>query len=119
LGSTGTGRPADYHPSEPGDRCAEPLPEISLEDVATSEYFRRARAVPPRTTPVRLRTTLVGGRLGIEVSDTQELLGLVPTEYNYLRACISRGYGYAGAVMTSTDGPVPTVRVQLTAQTPR
>lgn len=119
MGTTGTGRPTDYHPSDPGDRCDEPLPEIALEDVATSEYFRRTRAVPTRGTEVRLRTALVGGRLGVEVTETSELLGLVPTEYNYLRACIGRGYGYTSAVTSSADRPVPTVRVQLTAQTPR
>jgi hypothetical protein len=119
MGSGGTGRPRDYDPSGPADRCADPLPDIPLEEVATSDYYRRVRTVPPRGTGVRLRTELVSGRLGVEVADTGELLGLIPTPYNFLRACIARGYRYDGAVTSSAAGQLPMIRVQLTAQSPR
>jgi hypothetical protein len=59
MGTTGIGRPSDYHATEsPGDRCMEPLHEIALEDVAPPNSW-----VAPRSgIPARLRIALVGGR---------------------------------------------------------
>jgi hypothetical protein len=134
MGSVGTDRFSDYPGSSGGrpdtgkkgggggggggegggDQCELAIADLALEEVATSEYFTSHSRVPRVGTQVRLRKKLVGSRIAVEISKSGEVLGLVPTEYNYLRQCMSRGFEYTGTVVSSSTGPLPEVSVDLT-----
>jgi hypothetical protein len=85
-----------------------------LEEVARCDYFTAHHALPPVGTPVAVRTKLVSGRIGVETT-AGELVGFLPTDYNYLLRCMKQGYTYAGKVASSILKPVPVVRVDLEA----
>lgn len=123
MGSSGTGRFTDY-PGSGGtsskggkqggssgeDGCKKPISE-QLEDVGRCDYFKTHKAVPKAGTPVavvqdkRIAVTTVKG----------EVIGYLPTKYNYLAGCLAAGYKYGGTVATSKDTPVPAVLVDLNA----
>lgn len=133
MGSTGTGKFTDYpgssggHPN-PGkkgkggggggggggsDQCDLAIEDLALEEVGSSEHFTEHSRVPRVGTEVRLRRKLVGSRLAVETVAAREIVGFVPTEYNYLRQCMSRGYEYTGTVVSSSGGSIPQVSVDL------
>ena len=128
MGSTGTGNFDDYSgtpggtspgggPSggrgATGTRCDNRIDFVDLQEVATSDYYSTRGAVPAPGTDVGVRRSLVGGRMGVETTDTSEVVGLLPTTFNYLRQCLEQGYTYSGQVSASLDTPVPQVRVDL------
>jgi len=84
------------------------IEHIKLEDVATSEYYQKHGNFPSKATTVSLRNTVFQGRLVVETADTHEILGNLPTEYNYLR-----GKSYIGTILSSGQTPVPFVVVTL------
>lgn len=123
MGSSGTGRLSDY-PGSRGtsgkggpqggssgeDRCKKPISE-QLEDVSRCDYFKNHKRVPKAGTHV---AAVQAKR--IEVTTTEgEVIGYLPTKYNYLAGCIATGYKYSGTVVTSKDNPVPAVLVDLNA----
>jgi hypothetical protein len=136
MGSIGTGKFTDYpgsaggHPGKGqkgkggggrgggggggGDRCDLAIHNLALDEVATSEYFRNHGHAPRTGTQVRVRGKLVGSRIAVETSGADEVVGYMPTEYNYLRQCMSRGYKYEGNVASSLGGLLPQVTVDLT-----
>lgn len=131
MGSSGTNTFSDYPGSgggRPGgkggggggggeektDKCDVTLDDLSLEDVALSEYFTEKEKSPPENTKVRVREKLVDGRVAVE-TESGEVIGYVPTAYNYLRQCISQGWKYRGKVSTSSSGKIPRVQVHLAA----
>jgi hypothetical protein len=131
MGSSGTGKFTDYPgtprgsakkrsesgapPSldEQGDECERRLENIALEEVDRCDYFKAHTALPPAGMDVRIRSALVGGRIGVEVIASQEVLGLLPTQFNYLLQCMKQGYRYAGQVKSAKLRPVAVVRVDL------
>jgi hypothetical protein len=138
MGSTGTGKFSDYPGSSGGrpggggdgggkgggggggkpdkeDKCGAAIPGLSLDDVGASEYFTTHKGVPPVRTKVQVRKRLVGGRIAVETVSSSEVIGYVPTGYNYLRGCMSNGWEYAGTVVDSSSGKLPKVKVNLTA----
>ena len=117
MGSVSRDRFRDYRPEVPGgqdqpDRCSTPIDNLVLEEVATSQYYQTQRSVPPVGTAVLLPEQLHGGRLVLETEDGQ-VVGLVPTAYNYLVECMSRDYSYAGQVTGSAETPIPVVSARL------
>jgi hypothetical protein len=95
--------------------CPKILENISLEDVATSEFYVNHRSLPAAGDAVSLRNKIHNGRLVVEKSDTKEILGNLPTQYNNLVNCIKKGMHYSGGVVAAGDKPIPFVVVTLNA----
>jgi len=130
MGSTGTSRFSDYSGSSGGgekptksssnskstgdtsNRCEKNL-NVSLEEVATCTYYSDHGEVPPANTDVDVISKLVGGRIGLRTTITSELIGYLPTEYNYVRRCMEQGYSYSGKVTSSSLKPIPRISVSL------
>jgi hypothetical protein len=130
MGSRGTGRFGDYQPGHDKDTtggsdgpgteskgkanvCEQVIEEIILEEVARCEYYQTHKNVPPVGSRISLRTKLVGGRLAIE-TESREILGYLPTMFNYLRGCMEQKYRYAGQVIYSNlANKIPDVTIEL------
>lgn len=134
MGSAGSGRFGTYRIGDTGGtsatgsteggtsgtgtgeiECPQMLENIPLEDVAVSEYYQKHNMLPGRGTPVKLRSTIYRGRLVIETTDSSEILGNLPTQYNTLVNCIKKGLKYSGVIVASGINPVPFVVVTLNA----
>jgi hypothetical protein len=143
MGSTGSGSFTDYPGSQGGrpnkaggsgdsggsgrggggggggkrtdDRCGAKLDDISLQDVANCIYFREHQSLPPKKSRVRIRNKLLGGRVAVEIQDTKEPIGLLPTKYNYVVACMKDGWEYAGSIVESSAARIPKIIVSLIA----
>lgn len=133
MGSTGSGRFGNYNiggadagiaatkGSSSGGigggvgeiECPDIIENIRLEDVATSEYYSVHRSLPAAGTAVQLRNRIFDGRLVVEAADTHEIIGNLPTGYNYLLNCIKRGKRYHGGVIATNNVPVQFVVVTL------
>jgi hypothetical protein len=110
MGSTGSGTFGNYPPSGT-TRCDQAI-DTDLEDVATQAYFSQMRTVPPLQTGIRLRPRGPTGRLVVEDLAGQAI-GNLPTRFNYLFICQSKGYSYEGQVTVSRTGAIPVVEVHL------
>lgn len=95
--------------------CPTLIENIRLEDVATSEYYTKYHNLPGLQSRIQLRDRTYTGRLVIETVDTQEVVGNLPTQYNYLLNCIQKGLKYTGLVISSGGSPIPFVVVTLNA----
>lgn len=104
------GKPTDV------DKCAGPIEDLPLEEVALSPYYKAHKAVPPEKTKVRVREKLVDKRIAVETESGQVVIGYVPTAYNYLRQCMSNGWTYTGKVTGSSAGKLPKITVDLTGK---
>ena len=78
--------------------------------MATCAFFKLHKSLPAPGIPVKV---LVAKRLTVATSDTSEEIGHLPTEFNYLRACIKSGRIYEGAVRSSAVRPLPKVSVDI------
>lgn len=121
MGSSGTNSFTDYPGSQSSDgtggseqnnQCERAIGNIPLEDVANCEYYQTNRSVPPVGTNIRIRETLYHGRLVVEDFEST-IIGLLPTQYNYLRQCMVREYRYSGNIISSRNRPLPTVNIDL------
>ena len=95
--------------------CPKTIQNIKLEDVATSEYYMRYQSPLATGEAVRLRSAIYNGRLVIEKTNSQEILGNLPTQYNYLINCIKNGLLYSGFVTVAGNTPIPYAVVTLSA----
>jgi len=98
------------------DQCLRVINNVSLEEVSKAEYFLTHKAFPPVDTAVSVRSNLVGGRIGVETLSEKELIGLLPTDYNYLLQCMKQDYKYSGAILSVKSQPIPVIRVELVPQ---
>lgn len=98
------------------DICLQLIKNIALEEMSRSEYFLTNKVLPPVDTVVTVRANLVGGRIGVETVSKKELIGLLPTEYNYLLQCMKQGHKYSGKILSVKSQPIPVVRVELGPQ---
>jgi hypothetical protein len=128
MGTSGTGRFPDYPgtkgngekgngprgPKPPTDdnACERAVSGIVLEEVANCDYFKEHEDVPAPNTVVFLKRDRKGPRLAVQTA-SKELVGLLPTKYNYLVACMSEGYTYQGSVLSSSLTPFPRVAINL------
>jgi hypothetical protein len=96
------------------DECAAAIND-ALEDVATSAYYAKHGKVPPPKTKVRIRSKLVGGRVAVETVADSEVIGNLPTKYNYVVKCMKQSWTYEGTVESSSAGRLPKVTVDLGA----
>lgn len=122
MGSTGSGRLSDYTRFRGaikgvtgGDdlinKCDRAVATV-LEDVETCDYYKKNGHVPAKGTYVKiaLQTRLVA------VDEKGDVIGHLPTEYNYLLECLNDGYQYEGEVSGSFETPVPSVYIAVTPQ---
>lgn len=93
--------------------CPDSIELINLEDVSFSEYYKRYKNVPAKDEKVKLRNKLYNGRLVVELLSTNEIIGNLPTEYNYLFNCVQNGRAYFGEIKSSGIDPIPYVVVTL------
>ena len=134
MGSSGTGSFGNYKPdnmkkdknarqglgvngiASGGEiECPTEITMIRLEDVQLSEYFTQHGTVPPKGASVFLSKKLHYGRLVVVASDTNEIIGNLPTKYNFLLNCLNSSKNYSGNVVNSDVKPVPYVVVTLHA----
>jgi hypothetical protein len=101
-------------PKTGANKCAEPITNANLEDVARCPYFGKHKNVPPTGTAVSVSSTLVHGRVAV-ITDDGEVVGYLPVEYSYVRRCIEQGFSYSGHVASSSLKPIEAVRVTLSA----
>lgn len=122
MGSSGTGHLSDYSGykkavvGETGGKdtvyiCNKAV-ATNLEDVTTSDYFKNHGTVPSKGTPVIISST---SRI-VAVDDKGDVIGNLPTEYNYLLGCIEEGYQYEGEVTDSFTSPLPAASIAVTPQ---
>lgn len=122
MGSTGSGRLSDYTRFRGAvkgvtggedliNKCDRAVATV-LEDVETCDYFKKNGKVPSKGTFVKiaLKTRLVA------LDENGDVIGHLPTEYNYLLECLNDGYQYEGEVSGSFDTPVPSVYIAATPQ---
>lgn len=118
----GTGQPANDTGNKGGDvgigsgigeiECPSVIENIRLEDVATSEYYVNHQSLPSSGNPIELNNAIYKGRLVVNTS-TGEVVGNMPTQYNYLINCVKKGMHYTGTVVASGLTPVPFMVVTL------
>lgn len=109
-GSGGTGGTGGTEEIE----CPKLIENIRLEDVATSQFYvNNNSTLPAPGTKVQVRDKVHLGRLVVETEDTKQVVGNLPTQYNYLLTCITNGMHYSGNVISSGNTPVPFVVVTL------
>lgn len=108
IGGSGTGGGFGGEPV-----CPSVIEHIRLEDVAISEYYRNNQSLPEVGEDVELSGETLFGRLVVSLTSTGEVIGNLPTEYNYLIDCINEGKAYAGPILSSGISPVPYVVVTL------
>ena len=110
MGTTGTGKFEDYGSGKvEEDRCDRAF-GAELEDVATSAFYRQRKGLPEAGTEVEIR---VSKRVAVVTSDSGQEVGNLPTQFNYLRACINSGRQYKGVVRSSAERPLPRVSVDI------
>lgn len=122
MGSTGSGRLSDYSRFRGAikgitggedliNKCDRALATV-LEEVAICDYYKKNGHVPAKDTYVRigLKTRLVA------FDENGDVIGYLPTEYNYLLECLNDGYQYEGEVSGSFETPVPSVYIAVTPQ---
>lgn len=130
MGSTNTGRFTDYPTSKQraaagggsgqtpsgggeGDPCGNVVAELLLDEVERCQYYAAHQDVPSVGSDVVLLEQLEGGRLAVALGGTGEVLGYLPTRFNYLRACIENDWSYGGEVVAALRELTPLIRVTL------
>jgi|WetSurMetagenome_2_1015567.scaffolds.fasta_scaffold267753_2 hypothetical protein len=128
MGSSGSGRLTDYPGSGKAkskgaggdgplqsDRCARAF-STSLEDVEHCTYHQHHKSAPPVGTSLHIA---LQKRL-VALTNAGEVVGSLPTQFNYLAACLEAGYGYVGQVRDSSNGPpAATVAADFAAVAPK
>lgn len=122
MGSTGSGRLSDYSRFRGAvkgvtggedliNKCDRAVATV-LEDVETCDYYKKNGKVPAKGTylKIALKTRLVA------IDEKGDVIGYLPTEYNYLLECLNDGYQYEGEVSGSFETPVVSVYIAVTPQ---
>lgn len=129
MGSTGSGSFTDY-PGTPkpkgtggngeggadsGDRCARAF-GTTLEDVEHCDFFKNQGNSPAVGTVLHVAHK----KRVVAQTPAGEVVGNLPTSFNYLAACLGDGYTYVGRVRSSNNGlPVAIVAVDFAAVPPK
>ncbi|WAW11243.1 hypothetical protein NB640_06335 [Oxalobacter vibrioformis] len=125
MGSTGSGRFTDYsgtgndgttgQGSGGGasgiDKCQQAF-SVILEEIAQCDYYVQSKTVP--ATGFALSIILDGRVFAVDSNGTK--VGALPTQFNYLAACLKSGVTYLGAVKASSTAPIPTVEADFVPQ---
>ena len=122
MGSTNTGRFTDYSQNSKGspktggigggasgdDLCDKAF-TTELEEVERCEYFKKYSKLPNKGSQIYVN---FNNRLEI-ISNSSEVIGYLPTKYNYLVACTTDGFSYAGVIVSTTITPLVKIRVDI------
>ena len=121
MGTTGTGRFTDYSGSGGGapkssgggggeerQPCDKPF-SARLEEVDRCDYVNQQGSPPPPGTEVILS---LDTRLTVSTTEG-EVIGYLPTKFNYLASCIAEGREYGGHVKSSMVTPITRVEVDI------
>ena len=123
MGSTNTGRFSDYSDnsnsrrkssgdggggSSGDDKCQKAI-HAKLEEVERCEYYRAHSVVPVEGTAIEIT---LNGRL-CATTIGSEVVGYLPTKYNYLAICIQDGFSYVGEITSSSTNPIVRVTVDI------
>lgn len=118
MGSSGTGHFSDYSGSSRKsdgsggvsgeDKCGKAF-STDLEEVERVSYYRTHGSVPPLQTEIQV---IFEKRLAVATVDG-EIVGYLPTSYNYLRACLEEGFSYVGIIRSSAVLPLPRIAVDI------
>lgn len=93
------------------EKCPTELPTIKLEDVQTSQYHLKRQELPQVGDEVYLSNELHNGRLVVVHTDSNLIIGNLPTSYNYMVKCLN--HNYTGSVVSAGMQPIPFVVVDL------
>lgn len=119
MGSSGSGNFSDYSQNtsagknqggSSGENDCTKAYSIDLEEVNRCEYYTNNGALPPVGTRVNI---ILDVRLKAITTNTKETVGLLPTSYNFLVNCLSAGILYSGEVVSSTLGPIMSVKIDI------
>jgi hypothetical protein len=114
MGSRGSGSFSDYpNGSATDDQCDRAF-AVSLEDIEHCDFFKRHAAVPPIGTVL----TLAHQKRIVAQTQTGEVVGNLPTRFNYLASCLRLGYTYQGEIRQSRTGAVAVVSADFIAVAP-
>ena len=116
VGSVGSGTFGNYRPSKGDDRCLNDLKNINLEDVTRAPYYENNQELPGMMEEVFVYDRLYNGRIAVKSKETTEVIGYVPTRFNYLLSCLERNIEYTGTVVFSINRPIPRIMVDLYAE---
>jgi hypothetical protein len=117
MGSTGTGNFSDYSQkantgnqggSSNKDKCASAFSAM-LEDVDRCDYYKHHSSLPPlgEAITIELKKRLTA------VTSAGEIIGYLPTSYNYLAQCMGAGFVYQGSVVQTKSTPILTVQIDV------
>lgn len=121
MGSSGSGRFSDYPGTKAkkaigegagneggtsgNDRCKQAF-HVELEDVGNCDFYSKFKNVPAIGDPLSI---IFDKRRVFAVDAKGVKVGALPTEFNYLVACLEDGITYVGVVSAAALSPVPTV----------
>lgn len=94
------------------DRCQQAFTSV-LDDVGLCDFFSQSRTVPVANDRL---TIIFDGKRVFAVDMNRVKVGALPTNRNYLAACLASGVKYVGVVKGSAVAPVPTVEADFVAQ---
>ena len=120
MGSTGSGRFTDYTgvrdaTGQTGGESGTDKCELSfsciLEDVGQASSYSTHGSLPTIGTTVLIqlgqpRIVAVHSQSGLEC-------GALPTQFNYLAACMNDGHSYVGIVTRVTTTPLPLIQLDV------
>ena len=118
MGSSGSGNFTDYSNNSSsskkqggssGEDICERAFSTSLEDVDRSEYYVNYSTLPSAGTPIKIT---LNKRLQA-VTEKNEVIGNLPTSYNYLANCMKNGFNYGGQVISSKTKPIATIQIDV------
>jgi hypothetical protein len=115
IGNEGIGSTSNTFGEACEIECPTVIEHISLEDIATSEYYVNNQSLPSKDILIEVSNKVYRGRLVVKVVPTNEILGNIPTEYNYLKVCIEKGIQYTCSVIALGEKPVPFLSIKLHA----
>ncbi|MCI7070647.1 hypothetical protein [Bacteroides pyogenes] len=119
MGSTGSGNFSDYKnfskarkgvtgSEDSIDKCALAFSTL-VEDVDACDFYIKNGKLPTVGDIVSVEFNV---RLIVTAEDGT-IIGYLPTEYNYLRNCIAKGFTYFGRVSVVGTTPINTVVVDI------
>lgn len=125
MGSAGSGEFGNYRGNGAGSfhgdgsggelQCPLLIENINLDDVGICNYYQNHNKVPVVDELVEISEILVNKRMVVVLSDTKEIIGNLPIQYNYLNLCIKKGMRYSGKIISSGLSPIPYIVVNLYA----
>ncbi len=114
MGSTGSGNFSDYPTGQGKDDKCDRAFAVKLEDIEHCDFFKANGTTPAVGT---LLSIALNKRIVAQTA-AGEIVGNLPTSFNYLAGCLRQGYKYEGQVRDSKLGAVAVVSADFAAIAP-